>query len=730
MVPLATTDLTGTRVRADDRDTGRVGSNQGFLPKPSVIRENITGYLFITPAIFLIFIFGIFPIGYAIYMSLNVWVIQRRNFYCETPLERGGEAATFGSDPVTFFAQCFQHYQASAFGSWNGLFVAVIGFSALFVLYWFWVNVFASNKRSVRMFIGWQVALLVLAASIIVMALNSGWPPLLQFMLGAVTVAGGFWFWSNAGRSSHPDYREEDPPGWIKNALVGFTVLIGGGVLVWALISLLTATAGTLILLNNLTINALIVLYLGTLLLLGVYLLFIQDNERLMGMAVTRRIEQFVMISLRIIGLVLMANMIIAIGVAVGAFLFGYSLTWAQLLLSTYAMLILLGGLGVLFSVYVLGDRPGSFKLRGFVFLMLAIFLLLTLFGVEIRQPNGALIQVYANTIWDVAFMSVAAVFENVEWSAIVLFYIGFLLLLAAYRFWTDAFKPDTRRAFARWLVALAILTISLAAISYGWNEMLGSLRRRDQDFLAGLEITVYYAFGSIPLQLFLGLLLAYVLFQNIRGKQWYRVVFFLPYVTPAVASAVVFGRIFNGGNTSLMNSFLDSIGSETFGWVNESDRFLNVIFGFDLNGFIAGPSMALVSVIILGIWTYVGYNAVIFLAGLGGIPNDLYEAAKVDGASQWHLFRYITLPLLSPITFYLSLLGFIGTFQAFNTLFVMRNAAAGTTLDTAGLVIYDTFQKETKYGEAAAQAIVLFIAILILTQLQRNVFEKRVFYG
>jgi multiple sugar transport system permease protein len=139
---------------------------------------------------------------------------------------------------------------------------------------------------------------------------------------------------------------------------------------------------------------------------------------------------------------------------------------------------------------------------------------------------------------------------------------------------------------------------------------------------------------------------------------------------------------------------------------------------------------MAMVSVILLGIWTYTGYNAVIFLAGLGNIPNDLYEAARVDGASEWHIFRYITLPLISPVTFYLSILGFIGTFTAFNTLYVMRTPASQATLDTSALVIFDTFRAQNKWGEAAAQSIVLMLIVLALTQIQRNVFEKRVFYG
>jgi ABC-type sugar transport system permease subunit len=107
-----------------------------------------------------------------------------------------------------------------------------------------------------------------------------------------------------------------------------------------------------------------------------------------------------------------------------------------------------------------------------------------------------------------------------------------------------------------------------------------------------------------------------------------------------------------------------------------------------------------------------------------------LYEAARVDGANQWHQFRYITLPLLSPITFFLSILAFIGTFKAFNTIYVMRDPFAQGTTDTASIVVFDTFFKANQFGYATAQAIVLFLIILALTQIQRTVFERRVFYG
>lgn len=318
------------------------------------------------------------------------------------------------------------------------------------------------------------------------------------------------------------------------------------------------------------------------------------------------------------------------------------------------------------------------------------------------------------------------------DWGGLAVFCLGFAMLVLAYRVWNTLFRSREELIFMfiRLGAALAIIAVSFAVISYGYETMINGLARRDRAFLTGLQITFYYAFGSIPIQLALGLILAYVLHSKIRGKQVYRMLFFLPYVTPTVAAAVVFGTVFSGRDTSLANQIVTLLGGDVQRWLSEARPFVNVVFGWNLQGFLAGPSMALVVVIVMGIWTYTGYNTVIFMAGLGNIPTDLYEAARVDGANDWSIFRFITLPMLSPVIFYLSLLGFIGTFTAFNTLFVMRTPAAQGTLDTSALVIFDTFRSQNRWAEATAQAITLMLIVLVLTQIQRSVFEKRVFYG
>ncbi|RME85929.1 MAG: sugar ABC transporter permease [Caldilineae bacterium] len=311
--------------------------------------------------------------------------------------------------------------------------------------------------------------------------------------------------------------------------------------------------------------------------------------------------------------------------------------------------------------------------------------------------------------------------------SGVVTFLVGFGLIALAYVVWRWALRSsDTRKLLGGAAGALVLIAAGWV-IATGWGKMMMS---GDENFLQALPVTVYYALGTVPAEIGLALILAALLYQKIRGQEFFRMLYFLPYVTPAVAAAVVFRTIFNPRDTSLANQILSWFGIAAKKWLFEPEPFINAMFGTDFHGFLAGPSMALVSIIFFGIWTYVGYNTVIFLAGLGSIPHELYEAAEIDGASKWQSFRHVTLPLLSPVTFYLALIAFIGTFKAFNHIYVMRSPSALGTADTTSVVIFDTFYKANQYGYAAAQAIILFLIILALTMVQNRVFGEKVFYG
>lgn len=317
------------------------------------------------------------------------------------------------------------------------------------------------------------------------------------------------------------------------------------------------------------------------------------------------------------------------------------------------------------------------------------------------------------------------------DWWGALAFFGGLLLILVAHWLWTDAFKRADGAPLMGRLLGAMVLLGSGVAISLGWQLMR---QEGDRRFLSGLMRTVYYGFTAVPVQIALALVIATLLFQKLRGQELFRMIYFLPYVTPAVAAAAVFRSIFSPRPERPANTVLEWLGLPPQQWLFETRPVSQILFsglfdrlGIELTGFWAGPSLALVTVIIFGVWTFTGYNAVIFLAGLGNIPKQLYEAAAIDGATRVQQFRYITVPLLSPVTFYLTVLGFIGTFQAFTHIYVMRSPATRDAVDTASVVIFDTFYGLSNFSLAAAQSVVLFVIILILTLMQNRFFGRRV---
>jgi multiple sugar transport system permease protein len=306
----------------------------------------------------------------------------------------------------------------------------------------------------------------------------------------------------------------------------------------------------------------------------------------------------------------------------------------------------------------------------------------------------------------------------------------GFLLLALAWKLWTSAVKHTSDRVFLlRGLSALFLIIGAWLLI----GEVPAVIEAGDKDLWLGLKVTVFYSLGTVPFQLSISLVLAYLLFQNVRGKEFFRIVYFLPYVTPAVASAVVFNLIFGPRASSPINAIITFFGGEHQKWLMEPNGVFVILgkyLGFDVPGWAAGPSLALVVIIIYSIWTYVGYDTVIYLAGLGNISNDLNESAAIDGANRWQIFRHITLPLLSPTTYFLSLIAVIGTFKAFNHIYVLRDPLALGTVDTFSVVIFDEFFTKSRFGHASAMAFVLFGIILALTYVNNKVQGSRVFYG
>jgi multiple sugar transport system permease protein len=315
-------------------------------------------------------------------------------------------------------------------------------------------------------------------------------------------------------------------------------------------------------------------------------------------------------------------------------------------------------------------------------------------------------------------------------WPQVITITSGVILLVIGWFVWNGASKEVTNRWF--WLRILAALGLLVG----GWiliGELPQIIASGDEDLWNGLKVTIFFSVGTVPFQLAISMFLAILLFQKLRASEFFRMVFFLPYVTPFIASAAVFRQIFANRDTALFNMLLRSLGGEGLAWLQESKGVFHIIgeqMGLDLPAWAAGPSLALVVVIIHSVWTYVGYDTVIYLAGLGNIPEELNEAAAIDGANKWGVFRHITFPLLSPTTYFLSLIAIIGTFKAFATLWVFRESLALGTTDTFSVAIFLEFFEKLRYGYASALAFVLFGIILTLTYINNRVQGSRVFYG
>jgi len=244
------------------------------------------------------------------------------------------------------------------------------------------------------------------------------------------------------------------------------------------------------------------------------------------------------------------------------------------------------------------------------------------------------------------------------------------------------------------------------------------TLFTQDKVFPIVLGNTVFYVMAIVPLQLIIGLLMAVALNTGLKGLGIYRVIYFMPVVTNIVAAAMVFQWLFNQ-DFGLISSWIWQLADAT-GWNIQPPNWL-------ADSFWAKPTVA-----VLTVWKNVGFTMVIYLAGLQGIPQVLYEAAEVDGANRWQQFRRITVPLISPTTFFLLIIQMIGAFQLFAEPFVMTRVGGGEPLQATLSIVYYIYQNAFSYqkmGTAAAISWVLFAIILVITLIQLQMQKRWVHY-
>ena len=232
----------------------------------------------------------------------------------------------------------------------------------------------------------------------------------------------------------------------------------------------------------------------------------------------------------------------------------------------------------------------------------------------------------------------------------------------------------------------------------------------RDAEFRTALRNTLAIAVPNIVLRLVCALALALALNSNIRFRTFYRVLFFLPVLTMPVAIGTVWKWLYDPAFGPI-NGILGQVGLPQPEWLSE-------------------PRTAVIAVVVVLLWSGLGYDMIIFMAGLQAIPRDYYDAAALDGAGSWQRFRDITLPLLTPTTFFLSVIGVIFSLQVFDLVYVMTRVGQSNGLPTVVYYIYEEGFRNFRMGYAITVAWILLVMILVFTLIQFRLQRRWVNYA
>lgn len=230
-------------------------------------------------------------------------------------------------------------------------------------------------------------------------------------------------------------------------------------------------------------------------------------------------------------------------------------------------------------------------------------------------------------------------------------------------------------------------------------------------EFYSALLNTVYFVIGSVPCGIALALLIAVLLNTKIKGLSIYRTLLFIPVVTSINAVAIVWKWIYHG-QYGLLNYMIGFFGIPPQDWLQD-------------------PAWAMPAIILMSVWKGLGYNVVIFLAGLQNVPGYLYEAARIDGASAWQRFRHVTWPLISPVTYFILIMSTISSFQVFSQVYMMT--PNGGPMGKTTVIVYYIYEygfRKYKFGYASALAFILFLIIFLMTILQKMMVERKVHYS
>jgi multiple sugar transport system permease protein len=277
------------------------------------------------------------------------------------------------------------------------------------------------------------------------------------------------------------------------------------------------------------------------------------------------------------------------------------------------------------------------------------------------------------------------------QWKIAVLFLLPYLVIFSVFRF----------------IPSVGGLLVSFFKWSLGGNPQFIGVDNyvnlaQDSSFYVAIKNTLAFFVLTVPVLVVASLLLAMLLNQKLAGRKVMRTISIIPYVLIPSIVGIMWNWIYDN-NFGLLNYYIKKLGGSPVFWLTD-ERF------------------ALVAVSIVVVWTYIGYDMILFLAGLQGIPKETYEAAEVDGASRRQVFWHITLPLLKPVTMMVSTLTLVNVVQLFDQIYVMTNGGPGTSTLTMVQYMYTSAFTNYELGYGSAIEVVILLLLMVLITVQNRI--------
>ena len=251
-------------------------------------------------------------------------------------------------------------------------------------------------------------------------------------------------------------------------------------------------------------------------------------------------------------------------------------------------------------------------------------------------------------------------------------------------------------------------------------------------DFWNSMKVTAFFAL-VVPITIVVAIPIAYMLHYIVRKSYLYRLLLFLPFVVPTVATSLIWNQIFSPSPTGVVNASLQPLGVPRQSYILDSTGIFEALggwVGITVPGWAEGPSIAMALVILIRFWQMVGFTVLILYAGMTRIDPDLLDAARVDGAKESQILRKVVVPVLSPTILFVTVVSLVFTLREFNTIFVLTQGGPARTTETLAMLMYRQFWGDNLFAVGATTATALFVIILAITWLQFRLSRRWVHYA